>query len=388
MIRNAMFYLNQNKPSVFDTVRVCAELCRERGIEPIFFEANREELIEKLGDEAETARYLPEPEAGTVDMLFVFGGDGTVLRALDMYVDRDIPILGINLGRLGFLLETQTQELPEALDMLVRGEYAIERRMMLYAEGMCNGKPVSAYATNEVSISRGLSQRMIALDALVGGALVDHYIADGVVLASPTGSTAYSLSAGGPIVSPDVPCFVLNPICPHTLQSRPIVLSADEPVTLLLNMKEMREGMQLSMNGKGNAARHGGINGDLLILIEEEPHPELIRDENDLLYNLLLSVPQAALGATVEVPTIDGKAKLKIEPGTQPGKVLRLRNKGLPSINSYGTGDLLVNVSVYIPETLSSTEKETLNGLENSPNFQPNKTMKEKIFSKFKHFFD
>ena len=165
---------------------------------------------------------------------------------------------------------------------------------------------------------------------------------------------------------------------------------------LTVNGKQVRitipagvaEGMQLSMNGKGNAARHGGINGDLLILIEEEPHPELIRDENDLLYNLLLSVPQAALGATVEVPTIDGKAKLKIEPGTQPGKVLRLRNKGLPSINSYGTGDLLVNVSVYIPETLSSTEKETLNGLENSPNFQPNKTMKEKIFSKFKHFFD
>ena len=94
------------------------------------------------------------------------------------------------------------------------------------------------------------------------------------------------------------------------------------------------------------------------------------------------------MGGAVEIPTIDGKVKVKIESGTQPGKVLRLRNKGLPSINSYGTGDLLVNVSVYIPETLSSTEKETLNGLENSPNFQPNKTMKEKIFSKFKHFFD
>ena len=195
MIRNAMFYLNQNKPSVYDTVRVCAELCRARGIEPIFFEDDREELVEKLGEEAENARYLPEPDAQMVDMLFVFGGDGTVLRALDMYVDRDIPILGINLGRLGFLLETQTQELPDALDMLVRGEYAIERRMMLKVEGMCNGKPVSAYATNEVSVSRGLSQRMIALDALVGGTLVDHYIADGVVLASPTGSTAYSLSA-------------------------------------------------------------------------------------------------------------------------------------------------------------------------------------------------
>ena len=94
MIRNAMFYLNQNKPSVYDTVRVCAELCRARGIEPIFFEDDREELVEKLGEEAENARYLPEPDAQMVDMLFVFGGDGTVLRALDMYGDRDIPILG------------------------------------------------------------------------------------------------------------------------------------------------------------------------------------------------------------------------------------------------------------------------------------------------------
>lgn len=148
------------------------------------------------------------------------------------------------------------------------------------------------------------------------------------------------------------------------------------------------EGMQLSVSGKGNAARHGGINGDLLVLIEEEPHPELIRDDNDLLYNLLLSVPQAALGGTVEVPTIDGKAKLKIEPGTQPGKVLRLRNKGLPSVNSYGTGDLLVNVSVYIPENLSSSEKETLTKLDKSENFQPNKKAKESIFNKFKHFFE
>jgi molecular chaperone DnaJ len=148
------------------------------------------------------------------------------------------------------------------------------------------------------------------------------------------------------------------------------------------------EGMQLSVSGKGNVARRGGVNGDLLVLIEEEPDPELIRDENDLLYNLLLSVPQAALGTTVEVPTVDGKVKVKIEAGTQPGKVLRLRNKGLPSVNSYGTGDLLVNVSVYIPEKLSSTEKESLENLKDAENFQPNKSMKEKIFSKFKHLFE
>jgi len=162
----------------------------------------------------------------------------------------------------------------------------------------------------------------------------------------------------------------------------------DEEIIAINIPAGVAEGMQLSMSGKGNAARHGGVNGDLLILVEEEEHPELIRDENDLIYNLLLSIPQATLGTNVEIPTVDGKAKLKIEPGTQPGKVLRLRNKGLPSINRYGTGDLLVNVSVYIPESLSSSEKEILNGLDNSPNFQPNKSIREKIFSKFRSMFD
>ena len=162
----------------------------------------------------------------------------------------------------------------------------------------------------------------------------------------------------------------------------------DEEVITINIPAGVAEGMQLSMNGKGNAARHGGINGDLLILVEEEPHPELLRDENDLIYNLLLSFPQAALGGSVEVPTVDGKVKVKIDPGTQPGKVLRLRNKGLPSVNGYGTGDLLVNVSVYVPENLFQSEKDTLNGLENSPNFQPNKTMKEKFFDKFRRLFN
>jgi molecular chaperone DnaJ len=148
------------------------------------------------------------------------------------------------------------------------------------------------------------------------------------------------------------------------------------------------EGMQLSMGGKGNAARRGGVNGDLLVLVEEEPHPELIRDENDLIYNLLLSFPTAAMGGSVEVPTIDGRAKVKIEPGTQPGKVLRLRNKGLPNVNSYGTGDLLVNINVYVPENLSSREKDVLAALENAENFKPSQSQKDKIFNKFRHIFE
>ena len=152
------------------------------------------------------------------------------------------------------------------------------------------------------------------------------------------------------------------------------------------------EGMQLTVNGKGNAGKHNGVAGDLLVLIEEEKHPELIRDESDLIYNLLLSVPTAALGGTAEIPTIDGKAKIKIEPGTQPGKVLRLRGKGLPSINSYGyntgRGDLLVNISVYIPETLTKEEKQALEKWQESESFQPNMTLKEKIFKKFRSLFD
>lgn len=152
------------------------------------------------------------------------------------------------------------------------------------------------------------------------------------------------------------------------------------------------EGMQLSVNGKGNAGKHNGVPGDLLVVIEEEAHPDLIRDESDLIYNLLLSVPTAALGGTVEIPTIDSKVKVKIEPGTQPGKVLRLRGKGLPNVNSYGynngTGDLLVNVSVYIPETLNKEEKQALEKMQGSDNFKPNTSIKEKIFKKFRNLFD
>lgn len=148
------------------------------------------------------------------------------------------------------------------------------------------------------------------------------------------------------------------------------------------------EGMQLTVSGKGNAARHGGVNGDLLVVIEEEKDPNLVRDENDLIYNLLLSFPTAALGGTVEIPTIEGKVKVKIDPGTQPGKVLRLRGKGLPSVNRYGTGDLLVNISVYVPENLSREEKKIVESMGESDNFKTTPNLSQKIFSRFRNLFD
>ena len=165
------------------------------------------------------------------------------------------------------------------------------------------------------------------------------------------------------------------------------IVYAEEIVTVKIPAG-VAEGMQLSMNGKGNAGKRNGVPGDLLILVEEEPHAELIRDENDLIYNLLLDIPTATLGGTADIPTIDSKVRVKIEPGTQPGKVLRLRGKGLPSVNGYGTGDLLVNISVYIPETLSRDEKAAMEKFQKSDNFMPNDSLKDKIFRKFKNLFD
>jgi len=140
------------------------------------------------------------------------------------------------------------------------------------------------------------------------------------------------------------------------------------------------EGMQLSVSGKGNAAARGGINGDLIILTEEIEHPLLMRDNENLLYEHYISIPEAALGTNIEVPTINGKARVKIDPGTQSGKVLRLKGKGLPSLNSYSRGDLLVNVNVWTPQVLSKEEKAIMEKIQHSPNFIPNHDKKDKNF--------
>lgn len=149
------------------------------------------------------------------------------------------------------------------------------------------------------------------------------------------------------------------------------------------------EGMQLSVAGKGNAARRGGVNGDLLVLIEEEPHKELEREGNDLIYNLNINIADAILGTSVEIPTVDSKAKIKIEPGTTAGRVLRLRGKGVPDVNGYGTGDLLVVVDIFVPTHVSPAEKESLKKLQTSENFKPKATGKSErnIFERMKSYF-
>jgi molecular chaperone DnaJ len=149
------------------------------------------------------------------------------------------------------------------------------------------------------------------------------------------------------------------------------------------------EGMQLSMSGKGNAAPRGGMPGDLIILIEEIPHETLKRDGNNIIYDLHINFVDAALGTSIEVPTIDGKAKIKIEPGTQGGKILRLKGKGVPEVNSYHRGDQLVHINVWTPKALSREERELLEKLQSSPNFKPNPGKNEKsFFERMKEYFE
>lgn len=150
------------------------------------------------------------------------------------------------------------------------------------------------------------------------------------------------------------------------------------------------EGMMLTVPGKGNAGKRNGITGDIQVYIEETPDDTFIRDNNDIIYNLLLDFPTAALGGTAEIPTIEGNnVKVKIENGTQPGKTLRLRGKGLPAVSGFGSGkgDLVVNISVYVPKTLTKEEKNALEKMKGSDNFQGDAATKKSIFQKFKNYF-
>jgi molecular chaperone DnaJ len=150
----------------------------------------------------------------------------------------------------------------------------------------------------------------------------------------------------------------------------------------------VEEGMQLSVTGKGNAGPFNGIPGDLIVVIEEVEHPDLKRDGENLHYEAFVSFIDAVLGETIEIPTISGKAKIKVDPGTQSGKVLRLKGKGLPNIQGYGQGDLFVHINIWTPAKVSKEEKEMLEKLRNSENFKPNPDKNQKnFFGRMKDMF-
>ncbi|MFA6950029.1 MAG: molecular chaperone DnaJ [Lentimicrobiaceae bacterium] len=162
----------------------------------------------------------------------------------------------------------------------------------------------------------------------------------------------------------------------------------DEEVISLNIPAGVTDGIQLSVSGKGNAAPRGGVPGNLIVQIEELQDPDLMREGINILYDHYISFPDAAMGTTIEIPTIDGKARIKIEPGTQGGKVLRLKGKGIPSLNSYEKGDQLININVWTPKNLSAQEREIMENLKSSKNFIPNPGSRDRsFFDRMKEYF-
>ena len=179
---------------------------------------------------------------------------------------------------------------------------------------------------------------------------------------------------------------VIKDKCPNCNGSG--VVKGEEIVSINIP-SGVAEGMQLTVHGKGNAAPNGGMNGDLLVVIEEVEHEIFERDGNNLYLNYYISFPQAALGASVEIPLLEGRAKVKIQPGTQSGQVLRLQGKGLPELNSHRMGDLIVNVNVWVPKSLSKEEKAAIEKMSDSENFVPKPGKNEKsFFNKVRQFFN
>jgi NAD+ kinase len=205
---------NSGKAACADIVRKAARLISRAGRKPVIHP-----------DTAALAR--------EVDLLLVFGGDGTMLRAARDLAGSATPLLGINIGGLGFLTAVPSDGLARALNHIWKGEFKYESRALIEASGRCHGRPVSEMALNDIVVGRGAVSRLIGLDVSVDGELVTHYRCDGLIVSSPTGSTAYSLSAGGPVVFPTAEVFTLTPICPHALSNRSIIL----PLTSTIRVK-------------------------------------------------------------------------------------------------------------------------------------------------------
>lgn len=217
-IEKAGILWNSTKSNGLPVAEKLCGLLRTRGCEV----CADEKLSDILGCDVISADCNPE-----CDVLFVLGGDGTLLSTLDYAVPYGIPMLGINLGRLGFLAEIEPEDLENALDAVYDGKFYYEDRMIMELKG----EHESHYALNEVIISRKTpAAGVLSVEIEVRGAVIDRMSGDGLIIASATGSTAYSLSAGGPIVAPGLDCFVLTPICPHTMNSRPVVASSGEEI--------------------------------------------------------------------------------------------------------------------------------------------------------------
>lgn len=244
-MKSVYMLMHDQKPNIEEIAATVAEKLHKARIhtsaEPWLFER-----MQKTGHQP-----FLSSEPDQCEAILAVGGDGTLLRANTLSMQLGLPLLGINVGRVGFLTELEMDQLEKAFEKLAADDYTIQERMMLKItldERRC-------YALNDVVVSRGGYARLIGMDAFVDQDLVGRFIADGLIVSTPTGSTGYSLSAGGPIICPEVECMLLTPVCAHSLQHRPVVTSAEQTVSIKLT--DAAQAM-VSVDGQENFTLYAG----------------------------------------------------------------------------------------------------------------------------------
>ncbi len=265
------------------TAQAAARILKEAGVETRFclpFEPDPRFELPKHLTYAEINQEIP-----TADLLICFGGDGTLLHAAKVAYSYDVPIMGVNMGSVGFMAELEHSELQQ-LSRLAKGDYTIERRMMLDVSLIHERREIySEHALNDAAITKGAVARVVELSVCSDGELISSLSGDGVLVSTPTGSTAYSLSAGGPIVEPTAQNIIITPICAHILQSKSFVLSKDRTVEIRLG-RQARKTAYLSVDG-GRAIRLSS--GDLIRIRRSERSISLVRLTGRSFYQILLS---------------------------------------------------------------------------------------------------
>jgi NAD+ kinase len=241
------------KPEALEVVGELREWCEARGIEL--------RAVNSIAEQAKQIGCAPPAEsegelAEDVDLIVVLGGDGTMLGAARLMGAREIPVLGVNFGFLGYLTEFTLEEMFPALENVRQGNFAVERRMMIDVEFNCAGESAATRrALNDAVVTKATAARMIEIESYINGMFVNSFRADGMIVATPTGSTAYSLSAGGPIVHPSMSAILLTPICPHMLSNRPAVVPGESVVDLVF--KRADPDLLLTIDGQpGIELRH------------------------------------------------------------------------------------------------------------------------------------
>ena len=272
-----LIYTNRHKDrDLANTSRIC-DFLRRKGKRVLVMADGEEGIPGGPGGEAAEGREVPPEALRDVDCMIVLGGDGTVLQAARMTKKQHIPIIGVNLGTLGYMTEIEVSGLEEALERLISGDYTQESRMMLNGRvRFADGRDREGWALNDIVISRSGPLQIIRFNIFVNGQFLNGYHADGMIVTTPTGSTGYNLSAGGPLVEPSARLIMLTPICPHSLNQRSIILSSEDMIEI--EIPECREGKAQTVEATFDGSHVMPLRtGDRLRIVRSEETTEFLR---------------------------------------------------------------------------------------------------------------